>query len=331
MRAFLLIPALLLAGAASPAWAFDCAKARTPLEKAICADPAAKQADDAMNDAYAARQNPMSEPTSMSEAESMMLVRNQLGWLQRRDETCRDWQAPTPAYDGACLARMADARGRLLAGKADYSGPGAVPLRSHFRGRTDSRRKAEVTIAVPQLAGGPGMAPGLDGLLLAAARRFDQPQPDDPRYTYYADYTVPYDAGTLLSVVFDIYVDHGGAHGQSVQVAVNYAPALRRSIEVGDIVDTQGVSILADICMAQLRGEKEKRGATPDMIDGDLAEQAVADGIRSIESWQFRRDAVAIHYDAYALGAYAEGPYDCVLPWAEIRQAAKPGAPLPKG
>ncbi|WP_144445656.1 RsiV family protein [Inquilinus limosus] len=67
------------------------------------------------------------------------------------------------------------------------------------------------------------------------------------------------------------------------------------------------------------------------MVDGDLTEQAVADGIRSIEAWQFRGDAVAIHYDAYAIGAYAEGPYDCVLPWAEIRRAAKPGAPLPKG
>jgi uncharacterized protein len=53
MRApLLLIPAVLLAGIASPARAFDCARARTPLEKTICADPAARQADDAMGAAY---------------------------------------------------------------------------------------------------------------------------------------------------------------------------------------------------------------------------------------------------------------------------------------
>lgn len=324
MRALLLIPAVLLAGAASPASAFDCAKARTALETAICADPAANRADDSMGAAYAAVQG------ESGKAEAQMLLRNQRAWLRRRESVCRDWSKPDPTFDGACLARETQARGRLLAGLAEHEGPGALPFRPSFSERIDPKRKVEVSIAVPQLADGAEPVPGLDALLQATAKAADQPVDDDPHYTYDAGYAITYDSRDLVSVVFDIYVDHGGAHGQGVQAAANYSPALGRALKVDDLVDGKGISALTDRCRALLRQEKLKRGATPDMVDGDLTEQAVADGIRSIEAWQFRSDAVAIHYDAYAIGAYAEGPYDCVLPWAEIRRAAKPGAPLPK-
>lgn len=325
MRAPLLIPALLLAGAASPALAFDCAKARTPMEKAICADPAATQADDAMGAAYTAVQ------AASGKAEGQALLRNQRAWLQRRQSVCRDWSKPDPTFDGACLARETRARGRLLAGYAEHEGPGALPLRPHFVGQTDPKRRLEVSIAVPQLAAGAAAAPGLDELLQATAKAADQPVDDDPHYSYDAGYAITYNSGELVSVVFDIYVDHGGAHGQGVQAAANYSPALGRALKVDDLLDGKGIVALTSRCRVLLRQEKLKRGATPDTVDGDLTEPAVADGIRSIEAWQFRGDAVAIHYDAYAIGAYAEGPYDCVLPWAEIRRAAKPGAPLPKG
>ncbi|WP_395674926.1 lysozyme inhibitor LprI family protein [Inquilinus sp.] len=326
MRApLLLIPAVLLAGAASPAWAFDCAKARTALEKAICADPAAKRADDAMGAAYAAVQ------AAPGQAEGPMLLHNQRAWLQRRESGCRDWRQPDPTFDGACLARETEARRRLLAGEADYTGPGALPFRPAFVGQIDPARKVEVSISLPQLTAGAGPAPGLDKLLRAMAGSADDRADDDPRYSYDSGYAITYNSGELVSVVFDIYVDHGGAHGQGVQAAANYSPALGRALKLDDLVDSKGVAALTDRCRTLLRQEKLERGATPDTVDGDLTEQAVADGIRSIDSWQFRRDAVAIHYDAYALGAYAEGPYDCVLPWAEIRRAAKPGAPLPKG
>ncbi|WP_343714325.1 lysozyme inhibitor LprI family protein [Inquilinus sp.] len=326
MRApLLLISAVLLAGAASPALAFDCAKARTPLEKAICADTAAAQADDSMSAVYAVLQG------ETGKADAPVLLRNQRAWLQRRESVCRDWSKPDPTFDRACLARETQARGRLLAGLAEHEGPGALRFRPSFSERIDPKWKIEVSIAVPQLADGAAAAPGLDELLQATAKAADQPVDNDPRYTYDAGYAITYDSGELVSVVFDIYVDHGGAHGQGVQAAANYSPALGRALKVDDLVDGKGIAALTSRCRALLRQEKLKRGATPDMVDGDLTEQAVADGIRSIEAWQFRGDSVAIHYDAYAIGAYAEGPYDCALPWAEIRRAAKPGAPLPKG
>nr|WP_179221826.1 lysozyme inhibitor LprI family protein [Inquilinus limosus] len=230
MRApLLLIPAVLLAGVASPALAFDCAKARTPLEKTICADPAARQADDAMGAAYIAVQ------AASGKAESQALLRNQRAWLQRRQSVCRDWSQTEPVFDGACLARETRARGRLLAGYAEHEGPGALRFRPTFSERIDPKRKVEVSIAVPQLAAGAEPAPGLDALLGATAGAADDPADDDPRYSYDAGYAITYNSGELVSVVFDIYVDHGGAHGQGVQAAANYSPALGRALKVDDL------------------------------------------------------------------------------------------------
>ena len=46
--------AILASTGAGPAMALDCAKARTPIENAICADPAAAATDDAMTKAMTA-------------------------------------------------------------------------------------------------------------------------------------------------------------------------------------------------------------------------------------------------------------------------------------
>ncbi|MDR6291744.1 uncharacterized protein YecT (DUF1311 family) [Inquilinus ginsengisoli] len=324
MRAPLLLAALLLAGTTAPALAFDCAKAKSPIETTICATPEAKRADDAMSAAYAALQ------AGMDKAHGQVLLRNQRSWLQQREARCRDWSQETVRIDGACLARETESRHRLLTGEAEYAGPGALPFRPSFSERIEPAHKVEVSIAVPQLAAGAGPAPGLDALLQAAAKTADDPVDDDPHYSYDAGYTITYDSGELVSVLFDIYVDHGGAHGQGVQAAANYAPMLGRALKADDLVDDKGVTALTNLCRAQLRQEKIRRGADADAVDGDLTDKAVGDGIRTIESWQFRRDGAAIHYDAYEIGAYAEGSYDCTIPWPVLRKAAKPDAPLPR-
>lgn len=48
------LAAITLLTLATPALAFDCAKATTDVEKAICADPQLKTLDDQLADAYAA-------------------------------------------------------------------------------------------------------------------------------------------------------------------------------------------------------------------------------------------------------------------------------------
>lgn len=79
-------PALLLLATAGIAWSgaagaasFDCGKAATPAEKAICADPALSKADDDLAAAYKAALAATLDPASLRRAQRQ--------WLQDRDRT----------------------------------------------------------------------------------------------------------------------------------------------------------------------------------------------------------------------------------------------------
>jgi hypothetical protein len=50
---------------------------------------------------------------------------------------------------------------------------------------------------------------------------------------------------------------------------------------------------------------------------------------RKLDTWSFGADKATIDYDPYAVGAYAEGAYDCEIPYATLRAWVKPGFPLP--
>ena len=108
---------------APSAFAFDCAKAATPVEKAICDDPALKAADDAMGAAYA------DVARRVSAEQKPMLKGNQLAWLKRRDEMCM-WQDGPARTE--CLLNETNQRAdflRALAAPVARGGQAARQLR----------------------------------------------------------------------------------------------------------------------------------------------------------------------------------------------------------
>ena len=105
-----------------PAAAFDCAKAGTAVEKAICQDPAAKRLDDELGTAYGQLRGTLAEP------EQKMLAMSQKRWIARREfcsrcafsrscsrsscsRTCWRWanSKPKPNSSRAKLATAASA------------------------------------------------------------------------------------------------------------------------------------------------------------------------------------------------------------------------------
>jgi uncharacterized protein len=73
---------MLLALAIQPAAAFDCAKAQSTVEKAICADGKLKAADDAMAAAYAGLRNSLNGPDRKA------LGAAQSKWVKDRETRC---------------------------------------------------------------------------------------------------------------------------------------------------------------------------------------------------------------------------------------------------
>ena len=322
-----LVLAALLVPPSSGAWAFDCNKATTPSETAICADPAAHKADVAMGEAYSAllAHAPTSERAEIETA--------QVQWLQRRDNACAGVEG---AARGACLTRESEQRRRFLTGQPE-AGPGTP-------GRIAPLFRIE--------KGGPGRA-ALDIELLkfadldtAAARAFNaavdkltseivEPEKDEPQADHYAydwHMRLTYASPRLISARLDGYAYTGGAHPNMFTHNVNVDVAEGREVRFDDAFTPQAAEKVFAFCDLSVREQKKQKlgGDAPRSAD-DLASLAkeIRDAARDFDAWSFGPDAATIIFNAYAVGAYYEGAYACEIPYAKLREWAKPGFPLP--
>lgn len=115
--AFLAVLAALLLAAPVPAPArgMDCAKAAAPAERMVCADPALRQADAALADAFAQALDQASDKAGLRAAQRQ--------WLATRDA----------CLDPACLAAAYAARTAALAGIAAAARQDALAERERLR------------------------------------------------------------------------------------------------------------------------------------------------------------------------------------------------------
>lgn len=75
---------------------FDCGKASTPVERAVCADPELARLDREVAQAYGVRLGAVE-----AEADKQAIRTAQRSWLQRRDDACKEAAAAPP---GTCLS-----------------------------------------------------------------------------------------------------------------------------------------------------------------------------------------------------------------------------------
>ena len=55
----------------------------------------------------------------------------------------------------------------------------------------------------------------------------------------------------------------------------------------------------------------------------------IAEMVRDLKSWSIGADEIAVSFDPYAVGAYAEGAYTCSFPTKDVKALALKAAPLP--
>jgi uncharacterized protein YecT (DUF1311 family) len=136
--------------------AFNCQAASTRQEKAICADPAAKSADERMTEAFTALRSQMT-----SEADRDAVLTDQRHWITARNDSC-SYDAQSKALAGpalsVCLARQSELRRLFLSGMP-ADGPGlSGSIRPFFRkgkgnNKGDNRVISGLRFASPQSAG----------------------------------------------------------------------------------------------------------------------------------------------------------------------------------
>lgn len=314
------VAVLLLFGGlvATPAVAFDCAQAKQPIEKMICADPAAKASDDAMDAAFAGIR------AALPEDQKKPALDDQRRWLKERNRNCLNEKVPA-----ACIASANNARVGVLTARPE-SGPGLSrrPL-PYFVNQTGSRDKVEVSV---QLYSFPDPATPGERLLDAEAKKtaegiaFKKDEPDERDWSHEESWAIAYASPTFLSIWSTGYDFSGGAHGSASGRGIHIDLRKGKLLGFADLFDAKAQAAIDKICLAKVKAEKVERGAGED-IQPDLPKQ-VADVVKDLANWSFKEKTARIEFGQYAVGAYAEGVYECEIPIDQVNTLAKEPLPL---
>jgi uncharacterized protein YecT (DUF1311 family) len=317
--------ALCLPSAA--ARAFDCAKALSATEKAICADPAALRADAAMSEAYSALLARAPAP------ERGQIEAAQLRWLQRHDDACAAFK---PTELGACLTRESEARRAFLTGVPE-AGPGTPGrIAPTFRFEKGAHGRAALDIEMLKFVDpDTAAARAFNAAVEKVTSDIAEPEKDDPqddKFEYDWSMRLSYASPRLISARLDGFSYTGGAHPSSFTTNVNIDVAAGREARFGDAFTVQSAKKIFAHCEQSVLAEKKQRlgGQTPrGAADLALLSKEIREATSDFSAWSFGATGATIVYDADVVGAHFEGAYVCEIPNAKLREWAKPGFPLP--
>jgi len=328
MRASLSVLVLALVGIwCMPAAAFDCGRAETAVETAICAAPELKTLDDGLETAYA-------EVKALStRAEQKMLVRAQKAWIAEREANCPQSGL---GLEG-CIRDMTATRLKMFEGRPE-SGPGVegqiIPVFIVQEG-TEEVYDLDISLlrfAKPRTAG----EKRFNAVEEAIAGRIKLgPHDEDTAGHIYAleeAMTFSYGSPAFMSVMHSHWSDLGGAHGNGGLENTNIDMTTGKVIETGDVFDEKAVAKLAAQCKDQIIAEKRQRlegEAYNPASDPFLQEEVIAEYVATMSHWSFTDHDASVSFDTYAIGSHAEGSYDCTFALTEVKALALPSAPLP--
>jgi hypothetical protein len=261
------------------------------------------------------------------------IVEAQSAWLTQRDNACADEKSRKLA---ACLIAQSDRRRAFLAGEPE-AGPGAPGrLEPWLHFEKGGKGKAAVSM---QLLKYPAPATPAERAFNAAIEKLaggrDEPEKDDPgadHYEYDRDIRLIFASPTLISAFLSGFNDTGGAHPNVFTGSVNIDVEKGRELVFDDLLDAHGAKTIFGFCVKEIVAEKKKRmGADAPLKPADVADlaQNVATVTGNLGAWTFATEHAAVTYDPYAVGAYAEGAYECDIPYATLKPLAKAGFPLP--
>jgi uncharacterized protein len=317
---------VLLCWFATPASAFDCTKAASTVEKAICADPELRILDDDMAAAYA-------EVRKLSTSdERAMLAVSQRNWIASR-ESC-------PASESgivACIKTATGERLQLLEGKPD-SGPGAggriIPTFIVQEG-TEKAYDLDITMlrfADPETAGQKRFNAISENMVKRVRQGPHGEETDGRIWAMEETLRLTYASPRLFSLMFVYWYDMGGAHGNGATENFNFDMETGKDYGIEDFFSEDAAAELMAKCKAQIIAEKQQRlkGETYDAAtDEFLKDDVIAEHISTLGSWNFQEREASVSFDPYVIGSYAEGGYECRFPMPDLKAIALDGAPLP--
>ncbi|MGV8955012.1 MAG: DUF3298 domain-containing protein [Cypionkella sp.] len=307
---------------------FDCSKATTAFENAICSNPKLSADDDTLAVAFQTAIGGLSKPTVTA------MRADQRDWLDFAARSCTDDAEPLSDFDTyddsqmECLDLAYQMRigvlegSRMLGGKrfAVSSRYTAVPDPVAVSDPTSYWKVATHQVAYPVLDG--------DGKDAAAFNEFVGDAADaatgtmaeggdimaDGQSDSSVDMALSEVMGTRVTLkVTTNWFGHGAAHGNWSIDYVHYLLGRNRAMEPGDIFAGEGwEKKLTDLAVAEL---KREHGDNLMLEDGQDLSAIITDPSR----WSFASDyGLTIQFEPYEVSAYVYGAPTIVVPWESL-------------
>ena len=320
--------AAIFVTASVEAQAFDCGKARSNVEIAICANPDLIESDNAMAEVYLALRN------SYSSAEKRSLSLSERRWVAAREALCGN---ETGAAQVQCIARETEERKLLFTGRS-LTGPGpSSRMAPVFLVQQPGPQLYEVDFALirfaePQTPGETLFNREVEKLIAAAPMgRTDTEAPAGGYLSSTAIMKLTYASPQFISAAVSFSSFDGGAHGNSSTTNLNVDLNQGRLADAAALFDGAAQDRLFEDCKKQIISQKiknwpdgEYKVEDDSLYSGDTVRQHIGD----LSRWSFSQSTTSISFDAYSVGAYAEGPFACEFDTRLLREAANDNFPV---
>ena len=166
------------------------------------------------------------------------------------------------------------------------------------------------------------------------AEDIEQPDAADAGddYAFRTTLSISYASDRLVSGKVDAYANSGGAHPNSYISHINVDLQAGRLLTFADLADAKATKAINAKCVELVKAQRKEKlegdSQDDDPFTSDMATN-VAKAADDLGAWGFGADDATIDFSPYEVGSYAEGYYDCKLPYAFLRPLVKASFPLP--
>jgi len=317
-----LVLALLMVPVAQAA-SFDCTKAASPFEKAICSDPDLSAQDDTLAVAY------KTAVGGLSKEGSDVMLKGQRDWLAFVGKVCADDMLPgvdsLESERVACLSSQYITRIRSLKGSRMLGGLRFF-LSDTFWSAPDPDGEtyykiATATTSSPRLDGNGKDAKPFNAMIeseVAKAVKAFAAEGGGEDVSTSSDSDLSLTVSNVNDARIDVEVStywfgHGAAHGN---YTINYLHFLReqgRNMTADDLFAGKDWNQhLADLALKRLKDDRDELLWD---IEADWLKEAVADPAR----WKFSNDGLIIQFQPYEVASYADGAVTAEIPWSQLQ------------
>lgn len=309
--------------AATPARAFDCERAATKVETLICGNADLKALDGQMARAYG------ETSARLSATDRAALASAQRHWIAAR-EICGEWDASEQV---SCIKEQTGSRLAYLLPLAEPGEAGAFAPVLRFRPGRHGVYEQNVQLLqfAPADTAGKRLFNGEVKKVLGSVPDKVEEFEGAPTPTFDAAMSVYYASPSFVSAGVTIDEFSGSAHGMHSTQFINIDLAAGRAPAFADVFSTEALGTLTESCRGQIVAAKESRREPGDTAPVEFSDDymgALREGVAGLGRWSFSDTAATVHFDAYAVGAYAEGPFTCTFERQVLQPYVRSTSPI---